>query len=48
MRHRWLTIAKTAYEKTALQRQIDATGQQKINALVYEFYGLTKEEINET
>lgn len=36
--------AKTDHEKTALQRQIDATDQQ-IDQLVYELYGLTEEEI---
>jgi hypothetical protein len=35
---------KTAHEKTALQRQIEATDQQ-IDQLVYELYGLTEEEI---
>ena len=39
-----LTSAKTDYEKTALQRQIDATDKQ-IDKLVYELYGLTEEEI---
>jgi hypothetical protein len=39
-----LAAAKTSYEKTAIQRQIDATDKQ-INQLVYELYGLTKEEI---
>jgi len=32
------------HEKTALQRQIDATDRQ-IDQLVYELYGLTVEEI---
>jgi len=36
--------AKTDQEKTALQRQIDATDRQ-IDQLVYELYGLTEEEI---
>jgi type I restriction-modification system DNA methylase subunit len=36
--------AKTPDEKTRIQRQIDATDQQ-IDQLVYELYGLTKEEI---
>jgi len=36
--------AKTAHEKTVLQRQIDNTDKQ-IDQLVYELYGLTKEEI---
>jgi hypothetical protein len=35
---------KIGYEKTALQRQIDATDRQ-IDQLVYELYGLTDEEI---
>ena len=39
-----LASAKTAHEKTILQRQIDATDQQ-IDNLVYELYGLTEEEI---
>ncbi|MCK9419090.1 MAG: Eco57I restriction-modification methylase domain-containing protein [Nitrospirae bacterium] len=39
-----LPDAKTNHEKTALQRQIDATDQQ-IDQLVYELYGLTEEEI---
>ena len=34
---------KTAHEKTALQRQIDATDKQ-IDELVYELYGITEEE----
>ncbi len=36
--------AKTDHEKTAIQRQIDAT-DQRIDRLVYELYGLTDEEI---
>ena len=39
-----LVAAKTAHEKTALQRQIDATDRQ-IDNLVYELYGLTDDEI---
>ena len=39
-----LSSAKTDHEKTALQRQIDATDRQ-IDQLVYELYGLTDEEI---
>lgn len=39
-----LPEAKTDHEKTALQRQIDATDRQ-IDQLVYELYGLTEEEI---
>ncbi len=39
-----LARAKTDQEKTALQRQIDATDRQ-IDRLVYELYELTEEEI---
>jgi len=39
-----LAITNTAHEKTALQRQIDATDHQ-IDQLVYELYGMTEEEI---
>ena len=39
-----LAITNTAHEKTALQRQIDATDHQ-IDQLVYDLYGLTDEEI---
>ena len=39
-----LAITNTAHEKTALQRQIDATDHQ-IDQLVYALYGLTEEEI---
>ena len=39
-----LPLARTDHEKKLLQRQIDAT-DQKIDELVYELYGLTKEEI---
>jgi hypothetical protein len=42
--HNQLAAAKTGHEKTALQRQIDATDRQ-IDQLVYELYGLTDEEI---
>jgi type I restriction-modification system DNA methylase subunit len=42
--HKQLASAKTEHEKTALQRQIDATDRQ-IDELVYELYGLTEEEI---
>ena len=42
--HKQLAAANTDHEKTALQRQIDATDQQ-IDQLVYELYGLTDEEI---
>jgi hypothetical protein len=39
-----LPEAKTPHERTALQRQIEATDRQ-IDSLVYELYGLTEEEI---
>jgi hypothetical protein len=39
-----LAYAKTDHEKTALQRQIDATDKQ-IDKLVYELYRLTEAEI---
>jgi hypothetical protein len=42
--HKELAAAKTSHEKTAIQRQIDATDRQ-IDQLVYKLYGLTKEEI---
>ena len=42
--HKQLPEAKTPDEKTRIQRQIDATDRQ-IDALVYELYGLTEEEI---
>jgi type I restriction-modification system DNA methylase subunit/predicted type IV restriction endonuclease len=42
--HKQLASAKTEHEKTALQRQIDATDKQ-IDQLVDELYGLTEEEI---
>jgi hypothetical protein len=42
--HPRLAAARTDHERTALQRQIEATDRQ-INALVYELYGLTNEEI---
>jgi hypothetical protein len=38
-----LPSVKTDHEKTALQRQIDATDKQ-IDELVYELYGITEEE----
>jgi hypothetical protein len=43
-KHKQLAGANTGHEKTALQRQIDATDRQ-IDQLVYELYGLTDEEI---
>ena len=42
--HKQLAAAKTPADKTAIQRQIDATDRQ-IDQLVYELYGLTDEEI---
>ena len=36
--------ARTPQDQTALERQIEATDRQ-IDALVYELYGLTEEEI---
>ena len=39
-----LPKAKTALEKTALQRMIASTDRQ-IDELVYDLYGLTKDEI---
>ena len=36
--------AKTLVDKTAIQRQIDAT-DRRIDELVYELYGLTEDEI---
>jgi hypothetical protein len=39
-----LPKAKTAHEKTAIERQIQATDKQ-IDLLVYELYGLMEEEI---
>jgi hypothetical protein len=42
--YKQLPEAATPHEKTALERQIEATDGQ-IDVLVYELYGLTKEEI---
>ncbi len=42
--HKRLGSVKTAHEKTAIQRQIEATDGQ-IDRLVYELYGLTDDEI---
>jgi hypothetical protein len=39
-----LPLARTPHEQTALERQIEAADRQ-IDALVYELYGLTEEEI---
>ena len=42
--HKQLPAAKTGQDKTAIQRQIDATDRE-IDRLVYELYGLTEDEI---
>jgi len=42
--HKELAAARTPHDKTLLQRQIEATDRQ-IDALVYELYDLTVEEI---
>jgi type I restriction-modification system DNA methylase subunit len=42
--HKKLAQAKSSHEKEMLKRRIDATDSQ-IDALVYELYGLTEEEI---
>jgi predicted nucleic acid-binding Zn-ribbon protein len=42
--HKKLAAAKTAHEKTVLQREIETTDRQ-IDQVVYELYGLTEEEI---
>ncbi len=42
--HKQLAAAKTAHERTMLQRQIAATDHQ-IDQLVYALYGLTEDEI---
>jgi len=42
--HKQLKEARIPHEQTSLQRQIEATDGQ-IDALVYELYGLTEEEI---
>ena len=43
--HKDLPKAKTPHEQESLQRQIGAT-DKAIDALVYELYGLTDEEIS--
>jgi len=43
--HKQLSAAKMSHEKTAIQRQIDAT-DRRIDKLVYELYDLTDEEIH--
>lgn len=42
--HKQLAEVKGEHERNLLQRQIEATGRQ-IDALVYELYELTEEEI---
>ena len=42
--HKQSALARTDHEKTAIQRQIDATDRQ-IDQLVYELYGLTEDEV---
>ena len=42
--HQQLAAGKIGHDKTALQRQIEATDKQ-IDQLVYELYGLSEEEI---
>ncbi len=42
--HKQKADVKTDHEKTLIERQIEATDKQ-IDALVYELYGLTEEEI---
>ena len=42
--HKRLPKAKTPHEQESLKRTIEATDNQ-IDALVYELYGLTKEEV---
>jgi len=42
--HNQLAVTKTNHEKTAIQRQIDATDKQ-MDQLVYELYALTEKEI---
>jgi hypothetical protein len=42
--HHLLATARMPYERTSLQRQINATDRQ-IDDLVYELYGLTTDEI---
>ena len=42
--HKKLEAAKLPGDKTAIQRQIDATDDE-IDNIVYKLYGLTEEEI---
>ena len=43
--HKQLSAAKMSHDKTAIQRQIDAT-DRRIDRLVYDLYNLTDEEIH--
>ena len=43
--HKQLSAAKMSHEKTAIQRQIDAT-DRRIDRLAYKLYDLTEEEIH--
>ena len=43
--HKFLAAAKSPQDGELLQRQITSTDRQ-IDALVYELYGLSEEEIN--
>ncbi len=42
--HKQLATARTAQDKTVIQRQIDSTDRQ-IDRLVYQLYDLTDKEI---
>ncbi|MFA5294680.1 MAG: hypothetical protein WC382_04100 [Methanoregulaceae archaeon] len=42
--HKQRAEVKTDHEKNLIERQIEATDKQ-IDALVYELYGLTEEEV---
>ena len=42
--HKQLAEAKSVAQKEIIQRQIDSTDKE-IDQIVYELYGLTKEEI---
>lgn len=42
--HNQLAVARTAQDKTVIQRQIEAT-DRRIDRLVYALYGLMEEEI---
>ncbi|MEI6613976.1 MAG: hypothetical protein WCL37_03695 [Chrysiogenales bacterium] len=42
--HKQLPEVKTEHDKIVLQRLVDVTDRE-IDQLVYEFYGLTEEEI---